>query len=257
MTLSKGTDPLFVKEGADFMYQKGTSDPEDGYRTSVYRHRDSEMRIVMCRIPRPLCTLHIYVPTITDNNKGLPHTLEHLIFCGSKQYPHRGYLGAMAVCNFSEGINAWTSVDHTCYTLSASSEQAVANMLPVYLDHVLNPLLRDHQFVTEVYHYDENGKEQGVVFSEMSSRQNGEYKLARNALNSLMYPARNPYTFETGGLTTDIARLTNQEIIDYHRKYYNANNITVVMTGSFSDDFEEAVLQKLPAEMLKSSGSNS
>ncbi|KAJ1805610.1 hypothetical protein LPJ75_005266, partial [Coemansia sp. RSA 2598] len=149
MTLSKDTDPLFVKEGADFMYQKGTSDPEDGYRTSVYRHRDSEMRIVMCRIPRPLCTLHIYVPTITDNNKGLPHTLEHLIFCGSKQYPHRGYLDAMAVCNFSEGTNAWTDVDHTCYTLSASSEQAVANMLPVYLDHVLNPLLRDHQFVTE------------------------------------------------------------------------------------------------------------
>ncbi|KAJ1795803.1 hypothetical protein LPJ75_007366, partial [Coemansia sp. RSA 2598] len=72
-----------------------------------------------------------------------------------------------------------------------------------------------------------------------------------------MYRARNPYTFETGGLTADVATLTNQEIIDYHRKYYDANNITVVMTGSFSDDFEEAVLQKLPAEMLKSSGSNS
>ncbi|KAJ1870561.1 hypothetical protein LPJ57_005333 [Coemansia sp. RSA 486] len=257
MPLSQGTSQLFVKEGNDFVYQKGTSNPDDGYKTSVYRHCDSEMRVVICRIPRPVCTLHIYVPTIANNNKGLPHTLEHLIFCGSKRHPDRGYLDALAVCNFSQGTNAWTAVDHTCYTLSASSEQAVANLLPVYLDHVLNPLLRDQQFVTEVYHYDENGKEQGVVFSEMSSRENDEYDLASGHINNMMYPAKNPYTFETGGRTPDIATLTNQEIIDYHREYYDTNNITVVMTGAFGDDFEETVLQKISAEILESNGCNS
>ncbi|KAI7824229.1 hypothetical protein BX661DRAFT_185769 [Kickxella alabastrina] len=255
-TNSKKHKQLFVKEGDDFEYQKGASTGGDSYRTSVYRHCDSEMRIVVCRIPRPLCTLHIYVPTVTDNDKGLPHTLEHLIFCGSERYPNRGYLDALANCNFADGTNAWTSYDHTCYTLSVASEQAVTNVLPVYLDHVLHPLLRDDQFVTEVYHYDATGKEQGVVFSEMVSREQSESDLSSHHLRKLMFSSNSAYTFETGGLTPDIANLSNQEIIDYHRKYYDVNNITVVMTGAFSEDFEE-VLQGLPVDMLKSNGCNS
>ncbi|KAJ1854945.1 hypothetical protein LPJ73_002397, partial [Coemansia sp. RSA 2703] len=51
--------------------------------------------------------------------------------------------------------------------------------------------------------------------------------------------------------------LTNEEIAAYHEKYYDANNITVVLTGSFSDDFEERVLQTLPAEVVASGGRDS
>ncbi|KAJ2823452.1 hypothetical protein FBU31_004275, partial [Coemansia sp. 'formosensis'] len=96
--------PLFVKDGPDFAYQRGTSTPEEGsggFRVSVYRHYESNMRIVLCRIPRPLYSLNIYVPTVSANDKGLPHTLEHLIFCGSQRYPSRGYLDALANCNLS------------------------------------------------------------------------------------------------------------------------------------------------------------
>ncbi|ORX68692.1 hypothetical protein DL89DRAFT_293904 [Linderina pennispora] len=101
-------------------------------------------------------------------------------------------------------------------------------MLPVFLDHVLHPLLSDDQFVTEVYHFDADGKERGVVFSEMVMRENGR----------------------------DIATLTNQEVIDYHRKFYDANNITVLLVGSFSDSFE-SVLQQLPADLVTSGGCDS
>ncbi|KAJ1725212.1 hypothetical protein LPJ53_000635 [Coemansia erecta] len=253
---NSGNEALFVKEGDDFYFEKGTADGS-GYRTSVYRHRESQMRVVVSRVPRPLCTLHIYVPTVTDNDKGLPHTLEHLVFCGSQRYPHRGYLDALANCNFSQGTNAWTSGDHTCYTLEASSEQAVANVLPVYLDHVLHPVLRPDQFVTEVYHFDSAGREKGVVFSEMVARESGEYDQAMRALYGQAFGPRSAYRFETGGLTKDIARLTNEEIVAYHAEYYDANNITVVLTGSFSDDFEERVLQTLPAEIVASSGRSS
>ncbi|KAJ1964009.1 hypothetical protein GGI12_001702 [Dipsacomyces acuminosporus] len=247
---------LFVKEGDDLVYQNGSSSGSGGFRTSVYRHCESNLRIIICRVPNPLCTLNIYVPTVSDNNKGLPHTLEHLIFCGSKRYPNRGYLDAMANCNFSGGTNAWTTPDHTCYTLSAAGEEAVANMLPVFLDHVLHPLLHDDQFVTEVYHFDETGKEQGVVFSEMVSRENDEADLLDTHLSRLMFAPKSTYSFECGGLTKDIATLTNQEIIDYHRKFYDANNITVLLVGSFSEEFED-VIQDLPADMLESNGLDS
>lgn len=53
----------------------------------------------------------------------------------------------------------------------------MAEILPVFLDHVLHPTLRDDQYVTEVYHVDGEGKQQGVVFSEMAARENSEADL--------------------------------------------------------------------------------
>ncbi|KAJ2694960.1 hypothetical protein GGH99_000395 [Coemansia sp. RSA 1285] len=99
------------------------------------------MYVLVCRTSSPIFTLNIYVPTAAPNNKGLPHTLEHLIFCGSKRYPIRGYIDTLASYNYS--------------------------------------------------------------------------------------------------------------IIDYHHKYYDANNVTVVLIGAFSDDFEEKYLQTIPADIFK------
>ncbi|KAJ1794848.1 hypothetical protein LPJ59_004451, partial [Coemansia sp. RSA 2399] len=249
--------PLFAKEGDDTFIQKSSSSGTDGIRTSVYKHSESNMHVVVCRVPSPIYTLNIYVPTAVTDDKGLPHTLEHLIFCGSKRYPARGYVDLLAAHNFSIGTNAWTTNDHTCYTLDTTSEDAVANVLPVFLDQVLNPLLREDQFVTEVYHYDVAGKEQGVVFSEMVARENTEYGISYYNLGKLMFNPKAAYANYSGGKTRDIANLTNQEIIDYHRKYYDANNITVVLTGAFSDEFEDKYVQTIPADIVQSHGCDS
>ncbi|KAJ2657487.1 hypothetical protein IWW48_004502 [Coemansia sp. RSA 1200] len=254
--------PLFIKDGDDVFIQRNSNDSESnnptyGIRTSVYKHFESNMRVVVCRTSSPIFTLNIYVPTASTNDKGIPHTLEHLVFCGSKRYPTRGYMDALAAHNYSMGTNAWTSVDHTCYTLAAAAEDAVANVLPVFLDHILNPLLLDEHFVTEVYHYDETGKEKGVVFSEMTLYENDEMARGYYRLNSLMYNSGATYVHCNGGRTSDIAKLTIEEIIDYHRKYYDANNITVVLTGTFSDEFEETYLQAIPADIVQSRGSDS
>ncbi|KAJ1733715.1 hypothetical protein LPJ61_001429 [Coemansia biformis] len=244
---------LFVKVD-EVVYQSGPSPGRGGIRTQVFKHSDSNLRIVLCNSTQPLFSANIYVPTIPPNDKGLPHTLEHLVFCGSKRFPHRGYLDLLANCNLAQGTNAWTSYDHTCYTFSAASEQAVANVLPVYLDHVLSPLLRDDHFTTEVYHYDDAGREQGVVFSEILAIENEEYELATFSLERLMFPAQSAYSRSYGGLTRDIAALSNQEIIDYHRRFYDADNVTVVLTGPFSERFERQVLQTIPPEIIQSNG---
>ncbi|KAJ2759639.1 hypothetical protein H4S06_002128 [Coemansia sp. BCRC 34490] len=253
---------LFIRDGDDVFIQRSSKDAESnnassGFRTSVYKHFESNMRVVVCRTPSPIYTLNIYVPTAVTDNKGLPHTLEHLVLCGSKRYPTPGYLDVLATHNYSVGTNAWTRNDCTCYTFSASAEDGVANVLPVFLDHVLNPILSDAKFTTEVYHYDETGKENGVVFCEMSSKENKENILSIYHLKKLMYNSSATFAHYSGGKTYGIASLTNKEIIDYHHKYYDANNVTVLLTGAFSDDFEERYLQKIPADIIKSHGNDS
>ena len=56
--------------------------------------------------------------TETDSDDGLPHTLEHLVFMGSKKYPFKGVLDVIANRCLASGTNAWTDQDHTAYTLN-------------------------------------------------------------------------------------------------------------------------------------------
>ncbi|KAJ1907754.1 hypothetical protein LPJ81_000545, partial [Coemansia sp. IMI 209127] len=61
--LGDSKQPLFAKEGGDIFIQKSSSSGTDGIRTSVYKHLESSMHVVVCRAPSPIYTLNIYVPT--------------------------------------------------------------------------------------------------------------------------------------------------------------------------------------------------
>lgn len=46
--------------------------------------------------------------TEAKDDDGLPHTLEHLIFLGSLDYPYKGTLDIIANRCLARGTNAWT-----------------------------------------------------------------------------------------------------------------------------------------------------
>lgn len=62
------------------------------------------------------CTQFYYVKSKREcfsateafDDDGLPHTLEHLIFLGSEQYPYKGVLDLLANRCLASGTNAWT-----------------------------------------------------------------------------------------------------------------------------------------------------
>ena len=66
--------------------------------------------------------------------------------------------------------NAWTDTDHTCYTVYTAGSGGFLNILPIYLDHILHPVLREGDFLTEVHHVSAEGEDSGVVYSEMQVR---------------------------------------------------------------------------------------
>ena len=69
----------------------------------------------MCLADKDGGQADVIVATKCDNNKGLPHCLEHLVFMGSESYPNRGFLDKLANLCISQGTNAWTDRDHTAY----------------------------------------------------------------------------------------------------------------------------------------------
>ncbi len=105
---------------------------------------------------------------------------QHLVFCGSRLFPSRGYLDYLATRNLSVGTNAYTTDDHTSYQITTAGAQGMLNVLGVFADHVLYPTLRDAQFTTEIYHLDGSAKHQGVVYCEMASRENTESDMVKD-----------------------------------------------------------------------------
>ncbi|KAJ3058473.1 Presequence protease, mitochondrial, partial [Quaeritorhiza haematococci] len=69
---------------------------------------------------------------------------------------------------------AYTTEDHTGYTITTAGSEGMLEILPTFLDHILYPTLRPSQFLTEVYHLDGEAKHQGVVYCEMASREHTE-----------------------------------------------------------------------------------
>lgn len=135
----------------------------------------------------PIVKGYFAVATEIFNDSGCPHTLEHLVFMGSKKYPFKGVLDNLANRAFSAGTNAWTDTDNTVYTIETAGQQGFLQLLPVYVDHILYPTLNQSAFVTEVHHVDGKGEDSGVVYSEMQGRENqsGDLMALRYAFSSM------------------------------------------------------------------------
>jgi len=80
--------------------------------------------------------------TEAHDDDGLPHTLEHLIFLGSEDYPYKGVLDLWANRCLASGTNAGTYVDRTCYTMSTAGSEGFLSLMPIYVEHILYPTLR-------------------------------------------------------------------------------------------------------------------
>lgn len=108
------------------------------------------------------------------SNDRLP--LKYILY---KRYYVQGTLDLLAPRAYAPGTNAWTDIDHTCYSMSSiyadfiltffspstalttAGSDGFLQLLPVYADHILYPTLTDSGFYTEVHHINQNGEDAG------------------------------------------------------------------------------------------------
>lgn len=150
-----------------------------------YESERTGMRVVVVDQKGPKVYGYFTLATEIHDDSGSPHTLEHLCFMGSKSYRYKGVLDKLATRAYSN-TNAWTATDHTAYTLETAGWEGFAQILPVYLEHVLVPILTDAGCYTEVFHIDGTGHDAGVVYSEMQGVQNQQGELMELQARRLM-----------------------------------------------------------------------
>ncbi|CRK35510.1 hypothetical protein BN1708_019797, partial [Verticillium longisporum] len=85
---------------------------------SQYVSERSGMQVIVADRQGPKVNGYFTLATEILDDSGAPHTLEHLVFMGSKNYRYKGLLDKISSRAYS-GTNAWTATDHTAYTLES------------------------------------------------------------------------------------------------------------------------------------------
>lgn len=97
--------------------------------------------------------------TVPTDSTGVAHILEHSVLMGSRKYPVKDVFGEINKGGLMTFLNAMTGSDITYYPFATRNLNEYFNLMDVYMDVVLNPLLARSTFEQEGWHYHQEGPE--------------------------------------------------------------------------------------------------
>lgn len=178
--------------------------------------------------------------TRAHDNKGTAHVFEHSVTNGSKKYPSRSLTMAMFARSYLTYGNAVTQDRCTLYPIASLSEDQLLKFADYYTDLCFNPMILTNEdiFRSEAWRYTMTETDGdigigGTIYSEMS----GNYTPGRMAVVKafeLLKPG-SPSSYDTGGVPSEILKLTYDEVRDYHEKYYHPSNCVAYLYGDIKN----------------------
>lgn len=156
------------------------------------------------------------------------------------RYPVRDPFFKMLPRSLQNFMNAFTSSDYTMYPFATTNPQDFKNLMGVYLDATLHPLLKQADFVQEGWRIgpqnpaaattDEDGKDlvfKGVVYNEMKGQMSDATYLFYIRFMEHIYPSLN----NSGGDPAKMTDLTYDQLRSFHQAHYHPSNSKIVTYG--------------------------
>ncbi len=205
--------------------------------------RDNGHKIVLAHKEGDMVNVSSWVSTGSinedDNNNGISHFLEHLMFKGT----HRFKVGEFDRMLESKGaiVNAATWKDYTFFyvTLPKGAEGKDFKLaLDLHADMMMNPVFPSEELGAP---FDINDttvtdkRERHVVIEEIRMRKDQPWTKVYNICNRNMYTSH-PYKRDVIGTPEIISRLTREDIDNYYRKFYTPKNLVTIVVGDFDHD---------------------
>ena len=191
--------------------------------------------------------------TPPTDHTGLPHILEHSVLCGSKNFPVKDPFVELIKGSLNTFLNAMTFSDKTMYPVASCNDKDFQNLMHVYMDAVFYPNIYSQPeiFHQEGWHYELQNPEdeltiKGVVYNEMKGAFSSPEQVLFRKIQASLFPD-NCYSKESGGDPEYIPDLTEEEFLDFHKKYYHPSNSYIFLYGDYNIDEK---LQWLDEEYL-------
>ncbi|MFH1057878.1 MAG: pitrilysin family protein [Pseudomonadota bacterium] len=163
---------------------------------------------------------------------GITHLIEHMIFKGTPSLPDGGM--ARRIEGLGGEVNAYTTLDHTNYYVTAASRHAT-EALTLLADAVVNASFDPQELA----------REKEVVVEEIRMGRDDPERRRSQAVMRLAY-GDHPYGRPVIGTPESVRAISRANIMDYRARWYTAPNITVVAVG----DFDSAKLMPALAKVF-------
>lgn len=199
-------------------------------------HEKSGARLVWLNRAEENKTFGIAFRTVPEDDTGVFHILEHSVLCGSEQYPLKEPFLELMKGSLQTFLNAMTFPDKTFYPVSSRNGKDFLNLMRVYMDAVLHPLIyrRPEIFEQEGWRYefsvDDQVSCQGVVLNEMKGAFSSPDTRMEYEMNRKLFPD-SCYRYVSGGDPDRIPDLTYEQFLDNHRRFYHPSNSYIFLDG--------------------------
>ncbi len=209
-------------------------------RGYLMRHKKSGARIVAISNDDENKVFYIGFRTPAENSTGVPHIIEHTVLCGSDKYPVKDPFVELVKGSLNTFLNAMTYPDKTIYPVASCNDADFQNLMSVYMDAVLHPNIYKYEeiFKQEGWHYELLDKDEpitinGVVYNEMKGAFSSPDDVLEREIMSSLFPDTT-YANVSGGDPDCIPKLTYEEYLNFHRRYYHPGNSYIYLYGDMN-----------------------
>lgn len=176
-----------------------------------------------------------------DNERGLAHFLEHMVFRGTRQHPNGSLIATLQRLGvgFGPDNTAFTFWDHTIYqlelpnTTAATLREGLSVFREYAEDVTFDPALID--------------RERDVVLNERDTRDTPDAR-SGNANLAFLWPKSRQVQREPIGLESAIRTFTRDQFVAFYDAWYRPERLAVIVVG----DVDPAMAVNLVTEVFAS-----
>ena len=156
-----------------------------------------------------------------DNERGLSHLLEHMMFTGTKK--RTSYEISEEMDFYGAEFNAYTSKEVTAYYFnSLSSKQKETT--DIMFDMIVNPVFPEDQLK----------KEKEIIFEEINMSNDETRKVVYEMMYSELFEGN--ISRNVIGSTESVGSFTRENLIDYYNRRYTRDNLIISISGNFDEE---------------------
>ncbi|MCH9634741.1 MAG: hypothetical protein S4CHLAM7_15020 [Chlamydiae bacterium] len=223
----------------DFEIKRNLYVDELQCRLKIVEHIPSKAQIIQLENEDEENVFCLALRTLPENSNGVAHILEHTVLCGSKKFPVKDPFFSMNRRSLNTYMNALTAPDFTCYPAASQVEKDFYNLLEVYLDAVFDPQLKELSFLQEGHRLEFSSPEdpkspleyKGIVYNEMKGALTSPISRLWQAMMESLFPDL-LYRYNFGGDPKEIPSLSYQELLDFHKKFYDKSRCSFYFYGN-------------------------
>lgn len=203
----------------------------NGFRYLIYPNSEPPQRVSL--------RLHIAAGSLmeAEDQQGLAHFLEHMVFNGSKNYKADELVPLMQAkgIGFGAHVNAFTSFDQTVYMLDLPelSQDVLDLGFTVMRDFGDGALLEGKEV----------DKERGVILSEKVSRDSVQSRIQEKQFATFLPGSLIANRFPIGKEDV-ISKAPRERFVEFYKSYYVPSRMTFVVVGDVKPEEIQARIEK-------------